>query len=533
MQPVEPAQLVVAQGRGERGGLDHLGPAALGVCEPFPQPLQRAGRRHLDGPPVDLGRPGEDGRERVHRRDLAVLLGPGAAHLGRIDEDPSVAQPHEGPPGLGEPVELGTGQLVFPHGETPVESEEGIGGEEGGQGGGTRAGPGTGIGVGLGADVGTGSAGIRVRSGVGRVRADHRPGRQPVGEFARPVDLDAKGREGVGRRTQELRDLLVGQLDRVGNGRRQERGERGPGAGGAPEGEKGVHTGAGPERRPDRPGSRPHLGRVRDQGRIRDAVQLEHRAEAGRLLRLGGEAGQFEAEREADARVVHGGHVGRPRPLLGERPRLLGGEGGSAGRQRGRRGARQGVRDGVGEGPEQRLGFGQQGWSAGGGEGEGDGVGRGRHRRGERTELLQLPGAERSGPPRVVVAGRETGQEQTACHEVEGEQPGGAPEGGGGGRALREPGADEQRQGVPYGEGAGGDGHGPEGVVVHNREFGDGRRGSGGARQRLAVRRPEGDPSGAGRIGGEEDRGVVEELPGGFTGGIIGSVRQRQRIPQI
>lgn len=369
------------------------------------------------------------------------------------------------------------------------------------------------------------------------------------------MDLDARRREGLGRRAQELRDLLVGEFDGVGYGRGQERGQRGPGAGGAPEGEEGVHPGPGTERGPGPAGARPDLGGVRDQAGVGDPVQLEHRPEAGCLPRFRGEAGQFEPEREPDARVVHGRHVGGPRPVLGNGPGFVGREGGPAGRERGRRGSGQRVGHRIGERAEQRLGLGQQQgfvWGQFGcvaghayGGGQRDRVGGRRHRGSERAEFGQFTGAERPGAPRVVVAGCEAGQQEAARDEVQGEEGRGAPEGGRGGGGVREPGTGEQRQGVPYGQGAGGDGHDLERVAVDDRDPGVVAGSVAGVRQRFAVgqrftvRRPEGDLSGAGRLGGKEDGGVAEEFVrgggflGGFAGRIIGSVRERQRIPQI
>ncbi|MGW4705114.1 hypothetical protein [Streptomyces sp. NPDC004285] len=277
-------------------------------------------------------------------------------------------------------------------------------------------------------------------------------------------------------------------------------------------------------------------------------MQLEHRPEGGRLPGLRGEAGQFEAEREPDPRVVHRRHVGGPGALLGHGLRRVGREGVPAGRERCRRGTGQRVGHRVGEGTQQRLGLGQQqrfvegrddGVARGLGEGERHRVRGGRHRGGERTEFGQLPGAERPDAPRVVVGGGEAGQQQAARHEVQGQEGGGAPEGGGGRGVAREAGPGEQRQGVPYGKGESGDRHGLAAVALDDRERGVGRGGPVGGRQRFAVRGPEGEPSGARRIGGQEDGGVTEEFasgegfPGGFAGRFIGSVRERQRIPQI
>ena len=154
VQPVQAAQLVVAQTRVERGRLsDRTAVPRLRVGDPLPQLLQPAGRRHLHPVPVDVRGPGQHGPQRVDRGDLVVLGPPGPAGVLRVDEHPLVAQPDQGPARLRELVELRPAQRRATQREPPVERQQCVGRQE------RRR-------------VRSGAPG---RSGVVVLRADHRP----------------------------------------------------------------------------------------------------------------------------------------------------------------------------------------------------------------------------------------------------------------------------------------------------------------------------------------------------------------------
>lgn len=129
-QPVQAAQLVVAQLGGEGLGLAD-GLHALRVGEPFAHRGQPPRRLHVDPLPADLSGACQCGAERVDRSDLVILLVAGAAELCRIDQYPLIAQAHHRTVRLREAVQLRPRQLLIAERKTPVEGQEGIGRQEG------------------------------------------------------------------------------------------------------------------------------------------------------------------------------------------------------------------------------------------------------------------------------------------------------------------------------------------------------------------------------------------------------------------
>ncbi|CAO0826117.1 hypothetical protein SMICM17S_09176 [Streptomyces microflavus] len=512
VQPVQTAQLIVAQCRGQRLGLaDRLLGGGLRIGQALSQLLQPAGRRDLHPAPVHLGGAGQRRAQRVHGRDLAVLGLPGPPRLLRVDEDPLVAQPNDRPARLREPLQLLAAQLLVAQGEPPVEREEGVGGQERR---GVRGDPPP-------LSVPLFAAGVL---SVGR--ADHRACGQLPRQLLGPVHLHTRGGQSARGGPQQFGDLLVGRLHRVRHRGRQKRRQRRPGTGGAAQGEEGVHPGPRPERRGAPRAARPYLGRVGDQGGVADAVDLQHGAERrprtvvkrgfgtrrGCSSDLGHRrcrSGDLDTQREPYARVVTGRHIGRPGPPLGQVLRLPCGERGARRGEPGGGRPGQPVRHRVQERPQQPLRFGQQQRPVRRRAVLQRGrVGGGRHRRREFPDPLQVPGAERPDPPGVLVGGAQARQQKTPGDELQAQQCGGAPEGGRGGGLAVGPRPCQHRQGLPYGKVQGGHGTAPEVGPDHDEL----RRDPGRVGRGATVRVPEGDQAGTGRIRGDEDRGAAGQL---------------------
>ncbi len=421
-QPAQAAQLVVAQAGPEPGrGSDPLVfPRVAG--EPCAQAFHRAGGLHGDPLAVDLRGSGEYGGQRVRGGDRTVLERAGPAGLGGVDQHPLVAQPHQGAVRLGEAVQLGGGEVApVAEGVAPAEGEQGAGREQTG---------------GKGAPGGV----LRVR-GAGTCRgrgADDGARGQPADEPARPVHLHPVGGERGGGFAEQLRDLLVGELDGVRDGSAQQRGEWWPQPGGPAQGPQGVQPGAGREGGSGGSGTGPDVGGVGDQRGIGRAVHLEDGAKApgvpggfgggGGPVRLGrgaspggpgglgcpaGFPGELDPEGEARAGIVTGGHLRGPLAQVGAslgRARREGGPTGGRGR---RGGARQGVGDRVEEGAQQRLRGGQPGrplrierplridrYATGGG----------RHGGGQGAHFVEVDRFQWPDPPGVVAGGADARQ---------------------------------------------------------------------------------------------------------------------------
>ena len=107
-----------------------------------------------------------------------------------------------------------------------------------------------------------------------------------------------------------------------------------------------------------------------------------------------------------------------------------------------------------------------------------------------------------------MVGGGQAGQQQPACHQVQGVQGRGAPEHGGPVAFARGTRPREDRQRRPDRQQHGGDGHRLDTVIAGN---GDGQppvRRPGHGRERGTVGPPEGDATGAGGFAGDEDGGA-------------------------
>ncbi|CAM5691953.1 hypothetical protein SAFG77S_04044 [Streptomyces afghaniensis] len=493
-EPVQAPPLVVPQGGGEGSRLLH-GLLRLGVREPLPQGRQPSGGPHLDPAAVHLGPARQRRAQRVHRRHLVVLPGAGQADLLRVDQDPLVAQPHHGALGLGEPVQLFAAQPPVAQRERPVEGEQRVGGQE------RRHGR---------EDL----TGLRLVVGRPHLRACGELPGQPL----RPVHVHSGRSQRPGARTEQLGDLLVGELDRVRHGRRQQGRERGPGPGRAAQGEQRVHPRARAEGLA--PGAGPDVRGVRDERGIAHAVHLEHGPErhVRVVVRSVRQAVRLDPQRQPHPRVVARGDIGGPRALLGKTHRLGRRVGGSAGDQRCGGGAGQGVGDRVEEGAQQPLRVGEPQRP---GARQWDGVRLGRHRGGKVPHGFDVLGAQGARPPGVVVARGQPRQQQSARHEVQGVRGRRAPEHGGpvpmsfGTRTC------EDRQGRAHRQHNRGHTQRLYAVIAghDDGQVSGGRRRHG--RRGLAVGSPEGDAAGSGRVAGHEhgaEVGQFGELGGGCRG---------------
>ncbi len=409
VQPAEPAHLVVAQRGGERRRLpDGHGVAAFGVGEPVAQPGERAGGLHFHPAAVRvLGGAGQCGAERIERRDLTVLTVPGRPQRLRVDQHPLVVQPHQRPSRLGEPVQLPLVHLLAAHREPPAEGEQGIRGQQGRQ---PRLRPVPPVGA----------------PAIGR--AHHGPTGQRACKLPGPVHLHPGGGQRPAGRTEQLSDFLIGEVQRPGHRRGQQRGERRPGSRCTAQRQQRVHPRPRPEGLPGgrRPG--PHIGGIRDQRRIGEAVQLEHGAEADASIRghhpdvtaplptdsLRPHAVRLDPQRDPHARVMSRGDLRGPGPLFGDV--LRGGrQGRRPGDQRRAGGARQPVRHRVEKGPYLPLGVRQRQRV---GIRERDGVRVGGHRGGEIAQPPDVRRVERPQPPGVISGGTHPGQQPAASREL-------------------------------------------------------------------------------------------------------------------
>ncbi len=491
-QPVEAAALVVAQRGLQGGGLRH-GLLRPGVGEALAQGRQPTRGTYLHTVSVDLRRARQGSGERVDRRDLAVLPGTGAVGLVGVDEHPPVAQAHEGAVGLGEQVQLLPREALAAEGERPAEGEQCVGGQE--------------------RRPGAGRSRTRLRIAVGGSHLGAFG--QVAGQFPRPVHVDAGAGQRSGAGSEQLGDLVVGELDRVRYGRRQQGRERGPGPGRPAQGEQGVHPRARAERGARSAG--PHLRGVRDERGITDAVHLGHRPERrpGVPGSRGRQPPHLDTQGQPYARVVARGDVQGPCAQLGRQPGLPRGVGGPGRQEFGCGGAGQCVRDRVQEGAHQAFRVGQ---AQGTGVVEGDRVRLGRHGGGEMADPLDPLRVQRTHAPGVVLGRGQTGQQQPARHQVQGLDGDRSPE-------HRRPmsvhagtRACEHRKGGPYREQHGRHAHRLHAVVVGQY---DGqvsrppRRDDAGC---VAVGPPEGDGAGAGWIAGQEDGAAVDEC-GDLGGG--------------
>lgn len=233
VEPVQAAQLVVAQGRRQPGRLRHR--QGIGR-QPRAQLLQPAVGADFHLVAVDLGAAGERDAERLDRGQRLERAIPGAVGGGAVQQHPPVPQPDDRTLGFGERVELRDAQLAVAERELPVELQHPVAAEE------------------------------RPRVGRRVARPDHRAGGQP-GQLRGPVHRQFRGVERAG---EQFGDLAVSQRDRRRNRRRQQRSQCGP------------HFGPVPQRQQDLvprllASGAPQLFRV-DQ-RFAPAVHLDDRAE--------------------------------------------------------------------------------------------------------------------------------------------------------------------------------------------------------------------------------------------------------------
>lgn len=321
-------------------------------------------------------------------------------------------QPDQRPSRLREPFQLAPVDLLAAHREPPAEGEQGIRRQQRRQ---PRLGP-----VPLG-------------------RPHHGPAGQLARQFLRPVHLHPRRGQRTTGRTEQLRDLFLGEFQRPGHRGGQQRGERRPDLRRTTQRQQRVHPRPRPHRLPGGRRPRPHLGRIRDQRRIGEAVQLENRDEGHarirrprpvvtiHLTRTGLRAPHLHPQRDPYARVMPRGDIRGPGALFGDVLRSPHRERRRAGDQRRAGGPRQPVRHRVEEGPHLPLGVGQRPRL---GIRQRDGVRIRRHRRGEITQPLDVPRIERTQPPGVVPVGTHPRQQPPARGELQRQYGRGSPEGG-------------------------------------------------------------------------------------------------------
>lgn len=241
--------------------------------------------------------------------------------------------------------------------------------------------------------------------------------RQRTGQLARPVDQDPGGRQPARGDPEQVLQLRVGQGQGIGHGLVQQAQQRRPDPGGPAQREHGVDPGARAEPGGSRP--RPQLTGVGDQGRIGEAVHLDDGGPGAPGAVLLGlveelEGGQVEPERDPDAGVGAGRDLRGPVLYPGHPLRLPRGERRPGGDGRGR-GAGQSVGDGVEERADHCLRFGQLERAA---PGQGRRVPLVRQRGGDRAEVVDVGGVERSGPPGVDALGVRPGRSRPRAARV-------------------------------------------------------------------------------------------------------------------
>lgn len=157
----------------------------------------------------------------------------------------------------------------------------------------------------------------------------------------------------------------------------------------------------------------------------------------------------------------------------------------------------------------------------------------GGHGRGDRTQVGDVLGVARPGPPGVVVVGRQPGEHPAAGHQMERVQGGGAPAPGGGVGGPQVPGTGQQGHGLGQGKQQGGHIAAAYAalfpVAPHDRDPGDphtrsvhlpvpGGTGApqvGGVRKGVPFRVPERDTPLARERGGQENGGAAQQAADG------------------